>query len=103
MMRDMDSYYKVPVGDGYLAIDLGDLAEDCMPRYTTIVHMETIQRKKDAVPEVGSTITYDGEKYKIVSVTNDEKFFTSRKKWSRSTAMWARNKYRRLYIKATIV
>jgi len=89
-------YTGVPGWD----IDCGDLSEDIYPGdYVCTFDMEIIQRKSDKLPEVGGTIKYQDEFLEIVSVQSDEKFFTSRKTWSRSRAMWVRNKYRRVYLK----
>lgn len=95
-----DTYYKIPVGNGFVAIDFGDLHDDCFPKCKRTVTFDAIQRKTDKLPEIGSSIQYQGEHHTVVKVTSDEKFWTCRKKWTRSTAMWVKNKYRRITVEA---
>jgi hypothetical protein len=98
----LSTTYFVPVADGNrIGIDFGDLYSDCFPeRKTSTVTFEMVQRKTDSLPEVGSRITYENEQFFVRSVVSHQRFWTCRKKWTRTTAMLVRNPYRRITVNA---
>lgn len=79
-----------------LVIDCGEHYDDMFPMDSVVrrIEMNGVMFKRNLAPTVGGKIEYNGETYEVEKVTDNEVFWTCRKKWSRATARAVRNPYR---------